>query len=188
MLGRLAIPSDFMQLTRDTDVVEVPSGNTSALPQGEWVTVIQELGGDFTIRTRYGLMYRIDGKDADALGREPVLDELESRYGPNDELSDELVELQLKKCYDPEIPINIVDLGLVYECVRERLPQGGYKVAIQMTLTAPACGMGEVLVADVKRKLGRLPQVREVKVDLVFEPPWDASMMSEAARLQTGMM
>jgi probable FeS assembly SUF system protein SufT len=185
MLSQLGA-SGLIEITRKTPVIEVPAGTMAALPAGTGVRVIQELGGDYTVRTRDGAMYRIDGRDADALGREVVVAP-EEIGDPNADLGDEVLEAQLKKCFDPEIPINIVDLGLVYECVVQKLTEGGHRVMIKMTLTVPGCGMGKVIANDVKQKLERLPQIREAKIELVFDPPWGRDMMSEAARLQMGM-
>jgi probable FeS assembly SUF system protein SufT len=133
-----------------------------------------------------GNMFRIAGKDADALGKE-VAETPELPPDATDEDVRRIAWEQMKTCYDPEIPVNIVDLGLVYDCVVGGTPDGRV-VGVQMTLTAPGCGMGEVLVQDVKEKIERIPTVAQVEVELVFDPPWDRSMMSEAAQLQTGMM
>ena len=133
-----------------------------------------------------GNLFRIAGKDADALGKEPA----QAPELPPDASDDDVRDLawkQMKTCYDPEIPVNIVDLGLIYTCEIDSGPEGRI-VSVQMTLTAPGCGMGDVLVQDVEDKVGIIPTVSRVNVELVFDPPWNPSMMSEAARLQTGMM
>jgi probable FeS assembly SUF system protein SufT len=171
--------------TRDVDAVIVPAGVNVKLRQGQQGYITQALGGSFTVYVE-GNLFRIAGKDADALGKEPA-ETPELPPNASDEDVKQVAWQQMKGCYDPEIPINIVDLGLVYEC--EVIPgDEGRVLSIKMTLTAPGCGMGEVLVADVKEKVEVIPTVKQVDVELVFDPPWDQSMMSEAARLQTGMM
>ncbi len=171
--------------TRDVDAIIVPAGINVKLRQGQTGYITQALGGSFTVYVE-GNLFRIAGKDADALGKEPV----ETPELPPDASDDDVRELawqQMKGCYDPEIPINIVDLGLVYECNVVAEPDGRV-LDIKMTLTAPGCGMGDVLVADVREKVEVIPTVKRADVELVFDPPWSQSMMSEAARLQTGMM
>ncbi|HEX7113683.1 MAG TPA: putative Fe-S cluster assembly protein SufT [Steroidobacter sp.] len=173
-------------LQRDVEAIMVPAGIPVTLRGGKTGFITQALGGSFTVYLE-GNLFRIAGKDADALGKEPVL---APELPPNatDEDVMQLVWEQLKTCYDPEIPINIVDLGLVYSCEIAREEDGERIVQIQMTLTAPGCGMGEVLVQDVKDKVEIIPTIKRADVELVFDPPWNQSMMSEAARLQTGMM
>jgi len=173
-------------LQRDVEAIMVPAGIPVTLREGKTGFITQALGGSFTVYLE-GNLFRIAGKDADALGKEPVL---APELPPNatDEDVMQLVWEQLKTCYDPEIPINIVDLGLVYSCEIAREEDGERIVQIQMTLTAPGCGMGEVLVQDVKDKVEIIPTIKRADVELVFDPPWNQSMMSEAARLQTGMM
>jgi len=173
-------------ITRDVDAIIVPAGVNVKLRQGQQGYITQALGGSFTVYVE-GNLFRIAGKDADALGKEP---ESVPELPPNASNDDvrQLVWEQMKGCYDPEIPINIVDLGLVYDCDVTSEPDGSRVVSVQMTLTAPGCGMGEVLVADVREKVEIIPTVKRADVELVFDPPWNQSMMSEAARLQTGMM
>ena len=172
-------------ISRDVDAVIVPAGVSVKLRAGQAGYVTQALGGSFTVYVE-GNLFRIAGTDADAIGQEVVA----APALPPD-ASDEdvraLVWQQMRSCYDPEIPINIVDLGLVYECDVTHC-ETGRVVSITMTLTAPGCGMGEVLVQDVREKVEVIPTVDRVDVELVFDPPWNQSMMSEAARLQTGMM
>ncbi len=171
-------------LNRDVDALLIPSGAKIYLREGTEVTITQELGHSFTVNI-YGNLARIEGKDADALGKEAkaMTTELPEGMSVHD-----WVWTQLKTCYDPEIPVNIVDLGLVYACqIKEITPEEGYKVAITMTLTAPGCGMGPVIVEDVKQKLNALPLIKETQVELVFDPPWDRSMMSDLAKLELGM-
>ena len=170
---------------RDVRAVMVPAGAEVTLKTGQAGYITQALGGSFTLYVD-GNLFRIAGEDADALGKEVIkTPELPPNATEEDVLK--LVWDQLRTCYDPEIPINIVDLGLVYECTLSPVENGTRIVNVNMTLTAPGCGMGEILVDDAKDKLERIPTVREARVELVFDPPWDQSMMSEAARLQTGM-
>lgn len=170
---------------REVDAVLVPGGQVVKLQPGQAGYITQALGGSFTVYLD-GNLLRIAGDDADAIGREVVIaPTLPPNATENDVL--ELAWTQLRSCYDPEIPINIVELGLVYECSVMPNEDGTRNVRVKMTLTAPGCGMGEVLVADVKDKIELIPTVREAQVELVFDPPWNQSMMSEVARLQTGM-
>ena len=172
-------------LKRDCDAILIPVGTKITIPAGTRVTITQALGGSYTVNVQ-GNLARIDGKDADALGltRAATEGEDEIATGPVDE---ELVWAALKTCYDPEIPTNIVDLGLVYECKIAPLNSGN-QVDIKMTLTAPGCGMGPFIVEDVRSKVLAVPNVTIANVELVFDPPWDQSMMSDEAKLQTGMM
>ena len=173
-------------LSRDVIGVLIPAGTKVELPAGAMATVTQALGGSYTVEVD-GHLFRIDGRDGDALGRSvvepPALDA---------DASQDSVEAaawaQMQTCFDPEIPINIVDLGLIYECKVETLPEGRRKVNVQMTLTAPGCGMGDVLVNDVREKLLQIPTVSEVDVQLVFDPQWTREHMSEAAQLQAGFL
>ena len=172
-------------LSRDVEAVMIPHGHAVTLPKGTEVNVAQALGGSFTIYVA-GNLARIAGKDADALGRElAALPELPADATDAD--VEVLVWSQLRTCFDPEIPINIVDLGLVYGCALDRLADGSRRIEVRLTLTAPGCGMGGVLAQDVKEKLELIPGVGAAAVELVFDPPWNQSMMSDAAKLQTGM-
>jgi len=177
-------------LGRDCEAIQIPNGDRVTIPAGTLVRITQSLGGAYTVETEQGYMVRIAAQDADALGKEPVVAlqaaEPASSGGPADVES--LVWDQLKTCYDPEIPVNIVDLGLVYSCLVTRLPDGGNVVHITMTLTAPGCGMGEVLKADVERKVLGVPGVGKAFVEVVFDPAWGPSRMSEAAKLQLNML
>ncbi|HVN43013.1 MAG TPA: putative Fe-S cluster assembly protein SufT [Steroidobacteraceae bacterium] len=170
---------------RDVDAIIVPAGLNVKLREGQKGYITQALGGSFTVYVE-GNLFRVAGKDADALGKEPA-SAPELPPNASDEDVRDLAWRQMKGCYDPEIPINIVDLGLVYECNVLAEPDGRV-LDIKMTLTAPGCGMGEVLVEDVRDKVSGIPTVKRVDVELVFDPPWSQSMMSEAARLQTGLM
>ena len=172
-------------LKRACEAVMIPAGTHVLIPEGTEVNVAQSLGGSFTVYVD-GNLLRIAGKDADALG-------LEIQEGPklpenaSDADVEKLVWEQLKTCFDPEIPINIVDLGLVYECKLEPADAGKKKVSVKMTLTAPGCGMGGILVQDVKDKVEQIPLIQAADVELVFDPPLSREMMSEEAKLQTGM-
>jgi probable FeS assembly SUF system protein SufT len=173
-------------LQRDVEAIMVPAGIPVTLRAGKAGFITQALGGSFTVYIE-GNLFRVAGQDADALGKEPALAP-ELPPDATDEDVKQLVWNQMRACYDPEIPINIVELGLVYTCEITHEPDGERVVAIEMTLTAPGCGMGEVLVQDVKDKVEIIPTIKRADVELVFDPPWNPSMMSEAARLQTGMM
>jgi len=173
------------QFERDCDVVMIPSGDEVTMPAGTVGYITQALGGSFTVFVE-GNLFRVAGTDADAIGKEPVTPP-ELPEDATEEDVEKLVWEQLKTIYDPEIPVNIVDLGLVYHCTLESDGDGGRRVAIDMTLTAPGCGMGPILVEDVRSKVSLIPTIGEVDVELVFEPPWNHMMMSEAARLETGM-
>lgn len=169
-------------LNRDVDALLIPSGAKIYLREGTEVSITQELGYSFTVNI-YGNLARIAGKDADALGKEIQRIPTELPLGMSVQ---DWVQAQLKTCYDPEIPVNIVDLGLVYSCHVHEIKEG-YQVDITMTLTAPGCGMGPVLVEDIKQKLNALPLIKNTCVELVFDPPWDRSMMSDIAKLELGM-
>jgi len=174
--------------SRSAEAVMIPSGERVLVPQGATATITQSLGGTYTLITDRGLMVRVSGKEVEAIGKTP----LETTEIAAEELTPEKLEGMvweaLKTCYDPEIPVNIVDLGLVYLCDLEEAEGGGKNVRIKMTLTAPGCGMGPVLASDVKSKIEAIPSVKNADVEVVFDPVWDRSMMSEAARLQLGMM
>ena len=171
--------------TREIEAREIPSGTKLMIPEGTPLAITQSLGGSYTVMTPYGSMARVDGKDADAIGQEAAAEQEAAAGGKTTE---ELAWDQLRTCYDPEIPVNIVDLGLVYQCGATPLPEGGSKVEVRFTLTAPGCGMGDVLREDIKGKLMSLPDVKEADVQVLFDPPWNMSMMSEAAKLQLGLM
>ena len=173
-------------LSRNTAAVMVPSGDAIELKAGLSGFITQALGGSFTLYIE-GNLYRLAGENADAIGKQ-VLKPPELPPGATEEDVRQLAWQQMRSCYDPEIPINIVELGLVYECEVRPREDGERIVAVKMTLTAPGCGMGDVLVQDVKEKIEIIPTVALADVELVFDPTWNQSMMSEAARLQTGMM
>lgn len=148
--------------------------------------ITQSLGGSFTVFVD-GNLFRVAGVDADAIGKEPVLPPSLPENASDDDV-EQLVWSQMKTCYDPEIPVNIVDLGLVYSCEIQKDATGQRVVSVTMTLTAPGCGMGDIIVEDVRSKIRIIPTVEEVNVELTFEPPWNHQMMTEAARLETGML
>src|SRR5690606_29507715 len=178
--------SEPVRFERDCDAVLVPQGEEVTLPAGSVGYITQALGGSWTVFVE-GNLFRIAGKDADAIGKEPP-EPLQLAEGADDAAVEQLVWKQLRTCFDPEIPINVVDLGLVYEADVRSLGEGRRSVDVKMTLTAPGCGMGDILVEDVRSKLELIPTVEEADVELVFDPPWNRSMMSEAARLETGML
>lgn len=173
-------------LERDVSAVIIPAGESVTLRAGTSGFITQALGGSFTVYLE-GNLFRISGADADALGKEPVPPPAVPD-NPTDKDIEAVIWNQLKTCYDPEIPVNIVDLGLVYRCEISGLPDGQRSVAVDMTLTAPGCGMGEILVQDAQEKIAVIPTVADVRVELVFDPPWNQNMMSDEARLQTGLM
>ncbi|HPF73709.1 MAG: putative Fe-S cluster assembly protein SufT [Rhodanobacteraceae bacterium] len=178
--------SEPVKLERDCDAILVPQGEKVSLPAGSIGYITQALGGSFTVFIE-GNLFRIAGADADALGKEP-LPRPELPDDASDQDVEKLVWKQLRTCFDPEIPINVVELGLIYECDVVPLPDRQRRVDVKMTLTAPGCGMGDVLVEDVRSKLELIPTVAEADVELVFDPPWNQNMMSESARLETGML
>jgi probable FeS assembly SUF system protein SufT len=172
-------------LTRDTDALQIPSGHPIVLPAGSSVIVTQSLGGTFTVATQAGLA-RIDEKDADALGVDPA--EFRQEKKAVEGTLEEAVWNQLKTVYDPEIPVNVVDLGLVYDCIVEKPEGGGTSVLVKMTLTAPGCGMGPTIAADARQKILALEGIDEAAVDLVWDPPWNQSMISETGRMKLGLV
>lgn len=171
--------------TRDCEVVQIPSGNMVRIPAGTSAVITQALGDSFTIEIpTIGGLYRVAGADADAIGKDRPLPAGEAAAaGPVNEAR---IWRALRNVYDPEIPVNIVELGLVYDLRIEPLPAGGSRVRVQMTLTAPGCGMGQIIAGEVQRLIEEVPGVTETDVQVVFEPPWNQQMMSEAAKLQLG--
>lgn len=178
--------SEPVVLTRDIKAIVVPAGMEIDLQKGALVYITQAMGGSFTIYHE-GNLFRVSGLDADALGKDiiepPVLPE-----NATDAQFNEIVWDQMRTVFDPEIPVNIVDLGLIYDCEIKRDDKGERVVTIIMTLTAPGCGMGEILVEDVRDKVSMIPTVAGTEVELVFDPPWNREMMSEAAQLELGMI
>ncbi len=178
--------SEARALSRDVDGTVIPYGDRITLSAGETVYLTQALGGTFTVMTERGYLVRLEGPDADAIGETlPAAQAAEEQSGKSTE---QLVWDQLRTCYDPEIPVSIVELGLVYVCELKELAPGEYRVEIQTTLTSPACPLGGMLAEDIRRKVLTVAGVKEVDVQIVFSPPWSSSMMSDAARLQLGLM
>lgn len=176
--------NESIEIQRDCEATLIPSGDKVSVKQGSFVMVTQALGNAYTVYVN-GNLVRIAGKDGDALGlvilEEPDINETEGSL-------EQKIETQLKTCYDPEIPVNIVDLGLIYDMQTLPVGKNDYQVMITMTLTAPGCGMGPVLVSDIEEKLKMIEGISVVKVELVFDPPWERDKMSEAAKLQLGLM
>ncbi len=178
---------EMISITRDVDAILIPAGTPITLPKDSSVYITQALGGNYTVNVN-GNLVQIAAQNADALGMDTPAP-LQGKPGTEDngEVDEDLLWLQLRTCYDPEIPVNMVDLGLIYNCKVKKLEDGGNRVDILMTLTAPGCGMGDFLASDVKQKVAMVPNVTEVNIELTFDPPWSQDMMSDAARLQTGM-
>lgn len=180
---------DVTIVKRDVEGTLIPYGQSVTLIPGTEVLVTQSLGGSFTLNVN-GNLVRIEGKDADAIGKEVVLLPSEKITVMREGVDEDLVWEQLKTCYDPEIPVNIVDLGLIYDLNISKLSgkDAGYHLGVQMTLTAPGCGMGPVLTQDVEKKLLLIPNVKKVDVVLVFDPPWNSDRMSDSAKLELGLL
>jgi probable FeS assembly SUF system protein SufT len=174
--------TEIVTLKRTCEAIEIPSGRDMTLFEGTEIKILQRLGGNFTVMTHQFVMASVAGKDADALGK-PIPEEAKALEHSEGKTLDDLILAQLKTCYDPEIPYNIVDLGLVYGGRISDLPEnGGKKVEIKMTLTAPGCGMGDWLKRDVQKKLLLIPEVKQVDVEMVFDPPWTPERMSPAIK------
>jgi len=174
-------------LTRDCPAIQIPAGNPITLPAGSTIFITQSLGGSYTVATEMGLA-RVDAKNADALGLEVPVPGATAAAHPEGPVDEKRVWDQLKTCYDPEIPVNIVDLGLIYDCNIAPRESAGALVTVKMTLTAPGCGMGPVLAQEAKAKIEALPGVDEANVELVWEPPWNQAMISDAGKMQLGIM
>jgi probable FeS assembly SUF system protein SufT len=174
-------------LQRDVNIVQIPDGTPGTLPKGHIVTLTQSLGGNFTVTNESGYMVRIAGEDADALGKEPPI-QTNIASGTDAETVEKNVWEVLRTIYDPEIPVNIVELGLIYHCGVKPVNTESNDVHIIMTLTAPGCGMGPVLQFDAEAAVRNLPGVNTVRVEVVFDPPWSRDRMSEVAQLQLGMI
>lgn len=172
-----------IQLTRDCQAVRIPDGDTVVLNEGLEVVLIQDLGGTYTVRADAGL-FRLRSQDGDALGLENAQGADQAASGP---LSEGMVWETLKTCFDPEIPVNIVDLGLVYDMGIEDLPSGEKKVFVKMTLTAPGCGMGTVIAGDAQDKILNLPEVGDASVEIVWDPPWHQSMITSDGKKVLGL-
>jgi probable FeS assembly SUF system protein SufT len=174
-----------VELKRDCAAVQIPAGTPATLPAGTTVDITQSLGGNYTVHTQGGL-FRINAADADALGIAPGA-AAPAEPGATGSITDADVWETLRTCYDPEIPVNIVDLGLVYDMKMERLPDEQCTVSVKMTLTAPGCGMGGVIAGDAQQKLLSLPGVQEASVEIVWDPPWHHSMITAQGRKILGL-
>lgn len=170
---------------RECEARLVPSGTEIMIPKDTFVTITQALGGTFSVAVN-GNLARIDEKDADALGKEVKTEHFET--AKDGSINENQVWAALRQCYDPEIPVNVVELGLIYDCKIETDDQGKQSVQITMTLTAPGCGMGPSIVDDIKRKVSQVPGVESLEVELVFDPPWNNDMLSDEAKLELGML
>ncbi len=177
-----------IDLRRDTEVIQIPQGTTVMMPAGTRVVVTQSLGDSYTVQApTLGGLYRIRGHDADALGKTPPVADAATNAGPAGPIDEARVWDALKNVFDPEIPVNIVDLGLVYDLKLLALPDGGARVEVRMTLTAPGCGMGQAIAADAQGRLQNVPGVAEADVQLVWDPPWNPHMISPEGRSILGM-
>jgi len=175
-------------LSRDVKATLIPHGELMELPEGSSVTITHQLGGNYTVMTENG-MFRIGGEDADALGEDVEKPDFDIPQGEAEgPPSKDAIWSQLKKVYDPEIPVNIVDLGLVYSMESRELDEGGYKVLVAMTLTAPGCGMGPSIAEDARSKVVQVPGVSEAQVDIVWDPPWNQDMISEEGKMELGLI
>jgi probable FeS assembly SUF system protein SufT len=175
-----------IELSRDCEAIQIPAGLKTTIPAGTQVIITQNLGGSYTIACDFGL-FRIGETDADALGLQPRA-ALEKKEKSRDDVSDDAVWDQLRTVYDPEIPVNIVDLGLVYDCQVVTSPESGTRVEVKMTLTAPGCGMGPAIAQDARSKILTIPGVDEADVELVWDPPWNQHMISEAGKMKLGLI
>ena len=177
-----------VSLTREVDAIQIPSGDTITLPAGTPVVITQTLGGTYTVATSAGLA-RISSDDADAIGIDP--NEKEEKQAEADRLAgatlEEQVWHQMKQVFDPEIPVDIVNLGLVYDCKLSEVDEGT-DVDVKMTLTAPGCGMGPVIAADAQARIMSLSEINEARVELVWDPPWNQDMISEEGKMKLGML
>jgi probable FeS assembly SUF system protein SufT len=180
--------SDYneMELLRDCEAIQIPAGLKTTIPKGTRVIITQNLGGSYTIACDYGL-FRISEEDADVLGLEPTANR-EKKERANGDVDENEVWDQLRTVYDPEIPVNIVDLGLVYDCQVKKSPETGTRVDVKMTLTAPGCGMGPAIAQDARLKILAISGVDEASVELVWEPPWNQHMISEAGKMKLGLI
>jgi probable FeS assembly SUF system protein SufT len=176
-------------LKRDCMAVVVPSGEPMPLKKGTAVWLTQSLGGTYTVMTDRGAMARIDGTDGEALGFPPLVEVTPQPAADPAKLEtvEKIVWDRLRSCFDPEIPVNIVDLGLIYDCTVTPAESGGYNVAVSFTLTAQGCGMGQFLKSDIEQKIAAVPGVRSVDVKLVWDPPWTQSRISAPAKQQLGI-
>jgi probable FeS assembly SUF system protein SufT len=175
-----------IELARDCEAIQIPAGLKTTIPAGTRVIITQSLGGSYTIACDYGL-FRISEENAGALGLEPR-SSLEKSEKAGEQIDEEEVWDQLRTVYDPEIPVNIVDLGLVYDCQVVTSQDSGTRVEVKMTLTAPGCGMGPAIAQDARSKILTIPGVDEADVELVWDPPWNQHMISEAGKMKLGLI
>jgi probable FeS assembly SUF system protein SufT len=181
------VTMERVEISRDCDAIAIPAGYAVRLTKGTTAFITQALGGSYTLQVpEMGGLFRVAGTDADAIGKTPGDAPVAGAAAPQS-FEDE-VWAQLRTCYDPEIPVNIVDLGLVYDMRVEALPEGGKRVEVKMTLTAPGCGMGTVIAAEARQKIAGLPDVEEANVEVVWDPPWNPQMISPEGKERLGMM
>jgi probable FeS assembly SUF system protein SufT len=174
---------------RDCEAVMIPSGEKITLSSGSTIWMTQSLGGSYTVMTDRGYMARVEGRDGDAIGEIPISESQVNNVAASSspgEVENQVWE-QLRSCFDPEIPVNIVDLGLIYGCDVKGCDGEGYKAHVKFTLTAQGCGMGQFLKRDIQNKLSAIPGIQEVEVELVWDPPWNQSMISHGAKQQLGI-
>jgi probable FeS assembly SUF system protein SufT len=177
-----------LTLRRDCPALAIPGGKPTLLPAGMPVVVTQALGGSYTVEVpAFGGLFRVAGRDADALGLSPSGGRDAPARSPDGSVAEDDVWDRLRTCYDPEIPVNVVDLGLVYDLKLLPHPSGRRRVEVKMTLTAPGCGMGPAIAADARQKLETLPGVAEADVRIVWDPPWSLDMMSPEAKRRLGI-
>ncbi len=181
-----------LELKRDVEAIQIPSGDTVSLPLGTKVIITQSLGGTYTVATDFGLA-RIAAKDADALGIDPDASKKDDAGSSSNIPADaddleQAVWSQLRHVYDPEIPVNIVDLGLVYDCRVVETDEGGKKAEVKMTLTAPGCGMGPTIAADAQGRIMTIEDIDDASVDVVWDPPWNQDMISIEGKMKLGMI
>ncbi|KIE58551.1 FeS assembly SUF system protein SufT [Methylacidiphilum kamchatkense Kam1] len=182
------VNSSQSKLSRDLEAILIPSGEKVQLQKDKPFQITQSMGGSYTLIYDNRLLVRVDSKDADALGIQQELSSQKEILSEHEELTEEIIYSRLKEVYDPEIPVNIVDLGLVYDCQIKRKEDGSYSVAVKMTLTAPGCGMGTILAQDAQSRILEIPSVSEAQVDLVWDPPWNPSMISEEGKMILGLV
>ena len=187
----MSTDSPVISLSRDIEAIQIPSGLTKKLPKGTPVIITQALGGTYTVVVEHSAgLFRVLAQDADALGKEtaPAANNGASSFPSGGPLKEEDIWTQLKTCYDPEIPVNIVDLGLIYSLEIKPQEGGGNLVEVKMTLTAPGCGMGPSIASDAQRKILTVPGVTDAQVDVVWDPPWSADRISPEGRSKLGMV
>jgi probable FeS assembly SUF system protein SufT len=178
-----------VEIQRDCDAIAIPAGYPVRLHQGTTAFLTQALGGSYTLQVpEYGGLVRLAGRDGDAIGKTPAADADATVVAGAERSLEDAVWAELRTCYDPEIPVNIVDLGLVYDMSVTTIGAGGNRVEVKMTLTAPGCGMGTVIAAEAQQKINELPGVEEAHVEIVWEPPWNPQMISPEGKERLGMM